>query len=108
MGGDVGLNEQRVLLRIKAAGDILRKLLKSPAAQVSGILARGQRVKIGHEVIAVELLGALGPVFDGAEIGAEGEVSGGLDAGEHDFSGFFHITYFFPRQKMPPGIYVYN
>ena len=42
-------------------------------------------VQIRHEIIAVELLGTLGPVLDRAEVGAQRQIPGRLDAREHDF-----------------------
>ncbi len=80
----VGLQEKGVLLRVETAGDILRQLLERTAPQRGGVVARGESVQVGHEVIAVKLLGALSPVFDRPEIGAQRQIAGGLDAREHD------------------------
>ena len=74
------------------AGNVLGKLLEAAAAQQLGILTHGERVQIGHEIIAVKDLGAFAPVFDRAQIRPERQVAGGLNAREHDFlcSFFFH------------------
>ena len=86
---DVALDEQGVLLRIEAAGDILCKLLERAAAQLRGILPHGEGVQVGHEVVAVKLIGPRAPVLDRAQIVAQMQVAGGLDAREHYFFLYF-------------------
>ena len=90
--GHMALDKERVLFRVKAAGNVLRELLNGAPAQVGGVLAHGDRVQVGHEIIAVKDLGAFAPVFDRAQIRPERQVAGGLNAREHDFlcSFFFH------------------
>ena len=91
--GDVGLDEQGVLLRVQAAGDVLGQLLQGAAAQVGGILPDGDGVHVRHEVVAVKLVRPLDPVLDGAQIVAQVQVAAGLDARQHYFLGssfFFH------------------
>ena len=93
MGGHMALDEEGVLLRIQTAGHILGQLLQGPPAQQSRIVACGEGMEIRHEIVAVILLGPFGPVLDGAQVGAQGQIAGGLDAREHDFfgrSGIFH------------------
>ena len=94
--GHMALDEERVLFRVETAGDVLRELLDGAAAQVGGVLPHGDRVQVGHEIIAVKDLGALAPVFDRAQIRPERQITGGLDAGEHHFfcCFFFHFDYF--------------
>ena len=84
----MALDEEYVFLRVEAAGDVLRQLLERVAAQVGGIVARRERVQVRHEVVVVIQIGALDPVFDRPEIGAQGQFAGGLDAREHDFFSF--------------------
>ena len=92
VGGDVGLDEQSVLLRVQAAGDILGQLLQGAAAQVGGGLPDGDGVHIRHKVIAVEFVGPGAPILDGAQIVAQVQIAAGLDAREHHFLfRFFHI-----------------
>ena len=82
---DMGLDKQGAFLRIQAAGNILGQLLQGAAAQGGGVLAHGDGVHVRHEIVAVELLRPGGPVLDGPQVGAQGEIAAGLDAGEHDF-----------------------
>ena len=82
---DVGLNKQRVFLGIETAGDILGQLRQGMAAEICGILADGDGVHICHKIIAVKLLGQLGPVFDGAKIRAQSQIAAGLNAGQENF-----------------------
>ena len=91
----MALNKQGVLLRVKAAGDVLGQLGHRAAAQLRGILADGDAVQIRHEIKAVKLLCEAGPVLHSAQVVAQVQVAGGLNAGEHDFfrvdgSGIFH------------------
>ena len=83
--GNLTLEVNDVLLRVKAAGDVLRKLRDRAAAQLCGVLTHGQAVQVGHEIIAVKLVSELRPVLDRAEVVAEVQVTGGLDAREHSF-----------------------
>ena len=93
MGGHMALNEEGVLLRVQTAGHILGQLLQGPAPQQGRVVAGGESMEIRHEIVAVVLLGPFGPILDGAQVGAQGQIAGGLDAREHDFfgrSGIFH------------------
>ena len=63
VGGHMALDEERVLFRVQAAGDVLRELLEGAAAQVGGVLPHGDGVQVGHEIIAVKALGALRSSF---------------------------------------------
>ena len=87
VGGDVGLDEQSVLLRVQAAGDILGQLLQGAAAQVGGGLPDGDGVHIRHKVIAVEFVGPGAPILDGAQIVAQVQIAAGLDAAEDALAG---------------------
>ena len=81
----MALNKEGVLLRVQATGNVLGQLLQCPAPQVCRVLPDGDGVKVCHKVKAVIFLCPLGPVFHGTQITAQGQVSGGLDAGEHSF-----------------------
>ena len=87
--GDVALHEERHLVRVEPAGDILRELFQRPPPQVRGDLAHGDGVHIHYAVEGVVVVDHVHPVPDGAHIGAESQVAGGLDAREHGFS-FIH------------------
>ena len=80
---DVALDEQGVLLGVQAAGDILGQLFQGPAAQVGRGLADGDGVHIRHEVETVIIIRTGAPVLDGAQVVAQVQIAGGLDAGEH-------------------------
>ena len=59
----MALQKQCVLLGIETAGDVLRKLRERTAAELRRILAHGKRVQIGHEVVAIKLIGKRTPVL---------------------------------------------
>ena len=92
---NMALQEQDVLLRVYAAGNVLGKLLEAAAAQQLGILAHGERVQIGHEIITVKFLGSCAPVLHRAQVIAEVQIARGLDAGQHTFLFYliFHFRY---------------
>ena len=80
---DMALQKQSVLLRIKAAGDVLCKLGQRTAAKFGGILAHGECVQIRHEVVAIKFIGKCAPVFHRAEVVSKVQVAGGLDSRKH-------------------------
>ena len=82
---DVGLDEQGVLLRVQTTGDILGQLLQSAPTQISGVLTHGDGVQVCHEVVTIIFFSPGRPILNGAQIGAQGQISAGLNAGEHDF-----------------------
>ena len=92
VGGDVGLDEQRILLGVQSAGDILGQLLQRAAAQLDGVLPHGDRVHVCHKVVVIKFIGALHPVFDGPQIRSQGQIAAGLDAGEH-YLFFVHVSW---------------
>ena len=98
---DMALNKQRILLGIQAAGNILGQLLQGTPAQVCGILPHSNGMQIRHKVETVKLICPLSPILHSAQIRAQGQITGGLDAGEHSFlcCNFFHnntsLTEFF-------------
>ena len=85
VGGDVALDEDGVLLRVQTAGDVGGDLGQGTAAELRGHLADGDGVEVGHEPVAVELIGQLGPVLDGPQVVAQVQIAAGLDAREQDF-----------------------
>ena len=80
---DVALNEQRVLLRVQAAGNVLGQLLQRPPPQVRRVLPDGDGVQVRHKIETVVFLRPLGPISNGTQIAAQGQIAAGLDAGEH-------------------------
>ena len=88
---DMALDEKRIFLRVKTAGDVLSQLGGGAAAQLRGLLPDCNGVQIRHKIIAVKLLGQLRPVFHRAQIVAQMQVAGGLNAGEHYFFCFFVV-----------------
>ena len=92
---DMALDKQGVLLRVKTAGNVLRQLLQRAAAQVSRVLANGDGVKVCHKIEAVILLAAFRPILNGSQIAAQGQITGGLNAGKHSlfFFDFFHCIH---------------
>jgi len=67
------------------------------AARRRRVLTHGDRVHIGHEVVVVKFLVALRPVLDRAEVGPEGQIAAGLNAGQHHFLArrVFHVFHRF-------------
>ena len=90
----VGLDEHDVLLRIEAAGDILRELLQTSAAQIGRNLPDGNGVHIDDTIDALIFVLQCDPVFDRPHIRAERQIAAGLDAGKDAFF-FVHDTSFF-------------
>ena len=76
----MALKKEHVFLRVKPAGDILRKLGSGAAAQLGRVLAHGERVQVGHEIKAIKFVRKSSPVSYGAEVVAEVQVAGRLDA----------------------------
>ena len=91
VGGNVGLDEEDVLLRVQAAGDVSRQLGDGMAAQLRRHLPDGDGVHIRHHIVAVILVRESRPVADRAEIGAQGQVAGGLDAAQNPLS--LHVLF---------------
>ena len=91
VGRDMRLDEESVFFRIQAAGDVLGQLLQRAAPQGGGVLPDGDGVHICHKIVAVELLGPGGPIFDGTQVVTQVQISAGLDAGEHYFF-FVHLV----------------
>ena len=91
---NMALQEQNVLFRVYAAGNVLGKLLEAAAAQQLRILAHGERVQIGHEIIAVKFICSCAPVLHGSQIIAEVKIARGLNARQHAFLFYlFHLSY---------------
>ena len=81
----MALQKQGIARRIQAAGNVLRELGGGAAAQLLGVLPHGESVQVRHKIIAVKLVRQRGPVFHRAQIVAQMQITGGLDAREHDF-----------------------
>ena len=90
----MALQEHGVLLGVETAGDVLRKLRERTAAKLRRILTHGQRVQVGHKVIAVKFIGKRTPVLHRAQVVAQMQIARGLDAGKHYFlCRIFHFNY---------------
>ena len=84
MGGHVALAVDEAALGIDAAGDIDGGQLHAAAAQVGGILPDGDGVHVHDGVDAVIVVLQFGEVPQRADVVAQGQRTGGLDAGEND------------------------
>ena len=82
---DVGLDKKGAFLRVQAAGDVLCQLLYGAPAQGGGVLTDSDGVQIRHKEIAVVFLNHLRPMVQRAQIGAQCQITAGLDAGKHSF-----------------------
>ena len=80
VGRNMGLDEQHVFLRVQTAGDIGRQLDQGVPPQLRRDLPHGDGVHVGHHIVAVILIRQRRPVSDGAQIGTQRQVAGGLDA----------------------------
>ena len=69
---NMGLNEEGILFRIQATGDVLGQLLQCPPAQCRRVLTDSNRVHIRHKIVTVKRLGPLRPVLDGPQVGTQG------------------------------------
>ena len=92
--GHVALDKHDVLLGIQAAGDILSQLVNAALAQRGGILPHGDGVHVHDAVQAVVLVLQIHPILDGAHVGAQSQLTGGLDAAEDSL---FRISHFLPH-----------
>ena len=93
MGGHVRLEEEHVLLRVQAAGDVLGQLVDRALAEFGRILPDGDGMEVGHEVETLIVVHPVRPVLDGPEIVPEMKIAAGLDAGQHSFLlQFFHVV----------------
>ena len=90
----MGLDKHDVFLRVEAAGDILRKLLQTSAAQISRNLPDSNGVHIDDTIDALIFVLQLDPVFDRAHIRAKRQIAAGLDTGKDAFF-FVHDMSFF-------------
>ena len=90
----VGLNEHDVLLRVESAGDILRELLQTSAAQISRDLPDGNGMHIDDTIDALIFVLQIDPVFDRAHIRAKRQIAARLNARKDAFF-LFHIVTFF-------------
>ena len=90
----VGLDEQRVLLGVQAAGDVLRQLLEASSSEVHRNLPHGDGVHVHDAVQAVILVLQRDPVFDCAHIRAQRQIAARLNARKDAFF-LFHIVTFF-------------
>ena len=94
MLGHMALNKHDVFLGIQTTGNILGQLVDAAPAQGGGILPHGDGMHVHNAVQAVVLILQVHPVFDGTHIGAQRQLSGGLDAAENSL--FALISHFLP------------
>ena len=80
----VALDKDETLLRIKSAREQEGKRRAACLSPHRRLVIDGERMEIGDEVVAVVFLLQLAPVFHRAEIVAEGECAGGLNAAQDD------------------------
>ncbi len=95
-GGHVGLHEERRVRRVEAEGEVVEGHVERVAAQRLGVAQAGERVVVDdeeerrvavHATVLVDLLRALHVLAQRAEVVAEVERAGGLDAGDDDRGG---------------------
>ena len=96
VGRHVALDEEDMLLGIDADGQQQGGQLAGAAAQLSGVLADGQRVEVSDHIQAVVVRLQQGPVAHRADIVAQGGRAGGLDARKDAFTFFFCHRYISP------------
>ena len=90
MGGDVALDEDDALFRVDARRQEAGQGAVGIFPELGRLLPHGDGMLVGHHINAVEIVLHLGPVADGPDIVAQGElVARGLDAAEDDLFLFF-------------------
>ena len=87
----VALNKHDILFGVKTAGDILRQLLETAAAQVGRYLTDGDGVHIHDAVQALIFILQGHPVLNGAHIRAQGQFAAGFDTAENSLFAFHRI-----------------
>ena len=93
--GIVALDEEGRLLDVDAARHDKGVHIDNILAECGGILAHGDRVQVSQRIntVILRILLHFDPVFDSAEVVAEGDGAAGLDRGEYDlllFGSVFH------------------
>ena len=78
--GHVGLHEQHALDRVQPAGQVDAQEFVAARAQFFGRLAHGDGVHVHQRVVAVVLVLQGDPVLERAQVVAQGQLAGGLDA----------------------------
>ena len=96
MGRHMGLDKEHVLLRVQTAGDIDGQLGQGVAAQIRRHLPHRDGVHIRQHIVAVIFIGQSRPVADGAQIGAQSQIAGGLNTAENPL-----LLYFICHGKTP-------
>ena len=84
MAADMALAIDEALFGVQAAGDVDGGQLHAAAAQVSGILPHGDGVHVHNAVDAVIVILQGGEILQRADVVAQRERTGGLDAGENN------------------------
>ncbi len=82
MGADHALVEDDAMLRVDSGGDVGCRHLARRMAQFERVLRQGQRVQVDDAEDAFAVVLQCDPVADRAEIIAEMQVAGRLDAGK--------------------------
>ena len=83
--GDLALIEHDVFFRIDAAGDERRGDLANGMRQLGRLLPHRDGVQVHHAIDALVAVLQFGKALDGAEIIAEMQIAGRLDAGKNQF-----------------------
>ena len=91
VGRHMGLDKEGILLRIQTAGNVGRHLGNGMAAQLRRHLAHRDGVHVCQHVVTIIFIRQSGPVADGPQVGAQGQITGGLDAAENAF--FLHFIF---------------
>ena len=88
MAAHVALAVDDVLFGVQAAGDVDGCQLQTAAAQSRGVLTDGDGVHVHHAVDALVFVLQKLEVAQGANVVAQRQRAGGLNAGKNDFFGF--------------------
>ena len=88
MAADMALTVDDVLLRVQTAGNVGGGHFQTAAAQLGRILPNGDGVHIHHAVDAVVVVLQKGEIPQRADVVADGQGAGGLNAGEDRFFDF--------------------
>ena len=88
VAADVALAVDDVLFGVQAAGDVDGGQFQTAAAQSRRVLPHGDGMHVHHAVDALVLVFQKLEVAQGANVVAQRQRAGGLNAGKNDFFGF--------------------
>jgi hypothetical protein len=87
MTDDVGLDKERTFCGIQSAGDVLGYQGTGSLPEFSGHIRYGDGMHIHQRKQAFVIIQKRGPLFDGTQVIANSQDTGGLRRGQYGLSG---------------------